>query len=242
MGRRKDSYKSRKKSFRGNQHSGPVSTSKTPENPQNTGKRKSSSASKLGSKKRLRLENETNLEGNRIMDIGLLSQFIGSVSCPDCHEKTLSMVENTDGKRKFFTINRLLPIAIMSTGNHYTAARRLTTGLNLPPPQTLSSWQKHLTEIKKATETIATVSMKRAAKEVRCGDEITDVIVSCDGTWQRRGFSSKNGVGTILTVAGPGGSSKVVDTCTLSNYCVKCSTESSIIYMQWNGKNFVTLF
>ena len=260
MGKNKSTYKTKKRKFQGNQYASSVSDPKTPENPADVdqnGKRKSSSASKLGSRKRLRLEKEACLEGNRIMDIGLISEFIGSVSCPNCLEKSLSLSEclpryglaskfeitcynedceyyyilyssgkATDGKKKFFSINRLLPMATMSSGNHYTSARRLVTGLNLPPPQSLSSWQGHMAEIKKATKTVATVNMKRAAAEVRGDETVADVVVSCDGTWQKRGFASKNGVGTVLTVDGPGGSSKVVDTCTLSNYCVKCQTNT----------------
>ena len=29
-------------------------------------------------------------------------------------------------------------------------------------------------------------------------NEVEDVVVSCDGTWQRRGFSSLNAVVTVL--------------------------------------------
>lgn len=42
----------------------------------------------------------------------------------------------------------------------------------------------------------AQASMDNARKEVRTfckaksDDDIVDVVVSCDGTWQRRGFSS----------------------------------------------------
>ena len=46
---------------------------------------------------------------------------------------------------------------------------------------------------------------------------VADITVSCDGTWQRRGFSSKNGIATVA-----GSISKVIDTETLSNYCHSC--------------------
>ena len=64
--------------------------------------------------------------------------------------------------------------------------------------------------------------MCTAASDVKVGHAGTvDTTVSCDGTWQRRGFQSKNGVATVLTVADK--TSKVVDTETLSNYCNACS-------------------
>ena len=47
-----------------------------------------------------------------------------------------------------------------------------------------------------------------------------DVTVSGDGTYQRRGFQSKNGVVTVLSVNGK--RSKVLDCETLSNHCDAC--------------------
>ena len=44
--------------------------------------------------------------------------------------------------------------------------------------------------------------------------------MSGDGTYQRRGFQSKNGVVTVLSVNGK--RSKVLDCETLSNHCDAC--------------------
>ncbi len=49
------------------------------------------------------------------------------------------------------------------------------------------------------------------------GNEVT---VSCDGIWQKQGFSSKNGVFIVATVNGL--NSKIIDTETLTNHCNKC--------------------
>ena len=64
--------------------------------------------------------------------------------------------------------------------------------------------------------------MLKAADEIG-EDRNSNVTVSCDGSWQPRGFSSKNGVATVLTVAGCGKSSNVIDTETLSNHCASCT-------------------
>ena len=41
--------------------------------------------------------------------------------------------------------------------------------------------------------------MKNAAAELQDGtDEIVNTAISIDGTWQRRGFSSLNGVVTVI--------------------------------------------
>ncbi|GFR79120.1 hypothetical protein ElyMa_000548400 [Elysia marginata] len=56
----------------------------------------------------------------------------------------------------------------------------------------------------------------RAAEELKAteGDSVT---IACDETWQRIGFSSKNGVATCLSISSKG-PSKVIDTETLTNY------------------------
>lgn len=189
------------------------------------------------------------LEGNRILDITIVHDFIRTLSCPTCSEE-LSLHERRFGlaskfviactdsdcdykyvlysskklNQQAFEINRLCPLAMYSAGCHYTASRRILSGLNLPPPQTRKSWTQHVRVVGAATKDIAEESMNRAADEVRIEGE-SDITVSCDGTWQRRGFASKNGVGTVLTVND--GSSKVIDTQTLSNYCGACATNKS---------------
>jgi hypothetical protein len=61
MGQRKDSYRSKKRKFRGNQSTGPKTAGnddKTPPRTSETQKRKSTSAIKLGTAKRRKLETE----------------------------------------------------------------------------------------------------------------------------------------------------------------------------------------
>ena len=61
--------------------------------------------------------------------------------------------------------------------------------------------------------------MSDAAEEIRIlknvnDDELADCAVSCDGTWQRRGFSTLNGCVTLSCDTG-----KVLDTEPLSRTC-----------------------
>lgn len=62
--------------------------------------------------------------------------------------------------------------------------------------------------------------MSDTAKEIhvlkdRCEDEITDCGISCNGTWQRQGFSSLNGC--VMAISMDTG--KVVDVEVLSKLC-----------------------
>ena len=92
----------------------------------------------------------------------------------------------------------------------------------MPPPVSRAQAAKYKSRILKATESTAKESMLSAAKEVR-EDMGTDCITaSCDGTWQKRGFSSKNGIATVFSV-NTKKASKVIDIEVMSNHCDACS-------------------
>ena len=62
--------------------------------------------------------------------------------------------------------------------------KRLLANMNMPPTISTSQIIVYKDAIRTATEKVAQHSMAR----------------SCDGTWQRRGFSSKNGKAAVLSV------------------------------------------
>ena len=123
--------------------------------------------------------------------VGISSTII--VRCKGCGEKftELSQTEN---------VNLRFQAALYGIGCHMTKGRRLLAALDMPPPVSVTRSSIFRDRIRLATETIAKESMERAADELRKveGDNVT---VSCDGSWQRRGFSSKNGLATCLTVS-----------------------------------------
>ena len=68
---------------------------------------------------------------------------------------------------------------------------------------------------------VATEVMQDAVEEIREGtgdDEITDVSISCDGTWQKRGFTSLNGAVIIMSTD----TGKVLDVEVMSRHCNAC--------------------
>ncbi len=93
----------------------------------------------------------------------------------------------------------------------------------MPPAVSSQSWNLNKKRIHDAMQKEAGESMKKAADEVK-GAHGSEIPVSCDGTWQRRGFSSKNGVVTVKSVNGL--SKKIIDNETLTNYCHGCSVQS----------------
>ena len=192
-------------------------------------------------------DKEEELTGFRFMDVLLLINFVKQLLCPVCKNplgvsKRLSRVketrysmasiftfickcgasqklESSDVCGRTYEINRRFPTAVFSLGKNLTQAKRFLGNMNMPPPPNISSWYAHKELICKATEKVAHESKQKAADEIKekQGDEIT---VSVDGSWQRRGFASKHGVVTALTVNG--NKSKVLDTHVLSNHCKAC--------------------
>ncbi|ELU18248.1 hypothetical protein CAPTEDRAFT_210719 [Capitella teleta] len=98
--------------------------------------------------------------------------------------------------------------SVKDTGVQGETATRFLASMNMPQPMRTSSWNRHITVIHEATNTVAFANMKEVAADLKkkSGKKAT---VSCDGTWQRRGFASKNGVATAITV--DGSNSKVID-------------------------------
>ena len=86
--------------------------------------------------------------------------------------------------------------------------------MNLPPPVSKKNYQKLSHKIRDTAKTVAEASMSAAIEEVK-KEGATDFGVSVDGTWQRRGFSSLNGVVVAVSTS----NFKVVDVEAMSRYC-----------------------
>ena len=74
-------------------------------------------------------------------------------------------------------------------------------GTNMPKPMTHNNYDKLSNIIKDATKHVAEESMKSAADELKDREVVADIGVSVDGSWQKRGFSSLNGVATVYRLA-----------------------------------------
>ena len=83
---------------------------------------------------------------------------------------------------------------------------------------THNNYNKLSNKIKNATKHVAEESMKSAAAELKNEEVVADIGVSVDGSWQKRGFSSLNGVATALSIS----SGKILDTEIMSRHCKSC--------------------
>ena len=80
-------------------------------------------------------------------------------------------------------------------GQGYAGLEKFTSLMNMPKPMTHNNFDKIVKIVSHCSKAVARETMNDAAEEIRKADpNIVDTGVSVDGSWQRRGFSSLNGV------------------------------------------------
>ena len=95
--------------------------------------------------------------------------------------------------------------------------------MNMPKPMTQKNYDKLVLKIANITEEVPQVTIGDVVADLRqqCqnDDETLDIGAYCNGTWQRRGFFSLNGVFAALSID----SGKVLDVEVMSRVSRGCS-------------------
>ena len=144
------------------------------------------------------------------------------------------------GDTKVLTVNRKAVFANKCAGGSAASLQMLFSMLDMPGPVSKNVYTTHLQQIEIHAKLQADDSMTRAREEVRTlyGSEndgdIVDVLVSCDGTWQRRGFSSLFGAAFVIAHE----TGKVIDYVVKSKFCKACKhwekqDRTSEAYVAW---------
>ena len=152
------------------------------------------------------------ISGYRLIDMSILAGVYSF--------STSEQVKQSDksGGRKFNEVNLRMVYGCRSIGAGYESLRKMCCHLNMPPPMTRENYDSTSRSIKAAAKFVAELSMSEAAAELRGDADTADVSVSVDGTWQKKGFTSTNGVITAISVD----SGKILVTCILSKSCKGC--------------------
>ncbi|GFX48158.1 uncharacterized protein TNCV_4114931 [Trichonephila clavipes] len=112
-----------------------------------------------------------------------------------------------------YELNTRLVYAMRCIGKGAESVRMFCGIMNLPPPPTKFSKYNHI--LLQATRETCEHSMAEAVREaVDENDGKRDLAV--DGSWQKRGFSSKNGLVTVTSVD----TGKVIDVEVFSKHCI----------------------
>ena len=122
---------------------------------------------------------------------------------------------------------KLLLMLIAENGLGYAGLKTFCHCMNMPPPMSQTSFDDTNCSVHNAYVDTCQESMKKAAKEVRekrteeyptsvDKDSIVNTKVSGDGVWQKRGYSSLNGVMTLIS------NGKCIDQEVMTKKCRQC--------------------
>ena len=158
------------------------------------------------------------------------------IICTHCGAKeNFATSRKISGKGGAVEINRKAILACPSRAQ----LQGFCTKMDLPPPVTKESHDNHLKEIEHEMKLEAAEKMKDAADRIlnflkaeeperiavtEDGQEIGEIPVTVDGTWQKRVHTSKIGVVFVLSVR----SGEILDYEVLSHFCQACLSHNSM--------------
>ncbi|KAF8768394.1 hypothetical protein HNY73_021218 [Argiope bruennichi] len=115
-----------------------------------------------------------------------------------------------------YDINTRLVYAFRCIGKGKTASRAFCAVMNLPPPP--AKFERFNNSLSTALEKVCSKSMMKAVEgSVSLNDNVRDISVTLDGTWQMNGVITATSLDT----------GKVIDFECLSKYCFTCKNKSS---------------
>lgn len=133
------------------------------------------------------------------------------------------MVEEDEKISTFFDLNLRLVDSFWPIGKGRTLAKVVCGIMNIPPPP--DNYRQHEIHLCNVMQTLSNESMEKAVEEVVDTSESRDICVAVDGSWQKRGHTSLNGVVTVTSVD----TGKVLDVAIMSKDCL-CPEKSQNIH------------
>ncbi|GFY20202.1 uncharacterized protein TNCV_208341 [Trichonephila clavipes] len=139
---------------------------------------------------------------------GLAITFV--LKCFACPYRVEFSSSNFHEGTQIATINTRFVYAMRSNGKGSEAGRMFCGVMNLPqPPTRFSPYGKRILN---AAKLVYEDSIQNAAKEAICENEGNkNIAVAVDGTWQKRGYTSLNGVVSVTSIDTGDGDCKAVD-------------------------------
>ena len=168
---------------------------------------------------------------------GLAAAF--QLQCPVClweHEFYSSKFANLEGKKSKnnFEVNVRAVMAMRNLGIGHDGLECFCLHMNMNQPMTRNNYSKLIDSLHTEYMNEAEESMKNAAEEVIAKEESTDIAASFDGSWQKPGHASLNGIVSAISVS----TGKVLDFQVKSKKCKSCEAhkdmdQTSEKYLAW---------
>ena len=139
---------------------------------------------------------------------GLAQHF--TLSCQGCDWKkpfyTSNELDNQSRGRKRLDINTRTVMAFRELGRGHSSLKKFCGIMSMRPPMNKKAYDDIISKLHPAYLTTAQDNMAKAEEELRKSsldpeytkEKTADVDISSDGTWQKRGYASLNGVVTTI--------------------------------------------
>lgn len=172
--------------------------------------------------------------------VGLATEFC--ITCLSCNQNLKFMncnkiigpapSKNVSTEQPYYDLNIRLIYGLRIIGKGYTAARTLCGVMNLPPPPT--KYKTFEDKLNVTVQNLCEQSMKSAVEEaVVANNNVRDLCVGIDGSWQKRGHVSLNGIVSLTSAD----TTKVLDIHVMSKYC-KCPNKSNQQHLESCTANY----
>ena len=164
---------------------------------------------------------------------GLASRM--ELRCTSCEDVLFSQfTSDKTSNSRALDVNSRFVFSCKANGLGYEQAKSVMTDMNIPPPISDTAFTSKLSSLEKSCEAALHEHLQAVHELVRTeyvkegyassDDEKIDIAVSYDGTWQKRGHTSHNGIGIAIDIL----TGYVVDFEVLSNLCIYCEKQKQI--------------
>lgn len=131
-------------------------------------------------------------------------------------------------------VNVRICMALRNLGIGYDGLEHFCTQMNMHKPMTKKNYQNIISTLHTGYMEVAEESMKTAAEEVKKEDDTNDIAASFDGSWQKPGHSSLNGIVSAISIS----TGKVLDFEVKSKKCKGCEAHANMNkdseeYLSW---------
>ena len=168
-----------------------------------------------------------------------------TIKCKERRCKFKEEFYTSNPVKKTFDINRRIIYAMRNIGQGHASIKKFTALMNMPSPMTVKNYDQSVKTMTKVVVEVAEQTMAEAAHDLKSskgqhsGDDVVDIAVTCDGSWQRRGFASLNGSFTSISLD----TGKILDIAVMSRYCKGCKSKENLkktdnfAYQTWRLKH-----
>ncbi|GFW25467.1 uncharacterized protein TNCV_3721951 [Trichonephila clavipes] len=130
-------------------------------------------------------------------------------------------------------INKRFVYAKRTIGQGHAAMTTFCGVMDFPPPVAEKSYNNIINKLQLCSKEVAEASMQSAALEEVTLANSSDIIISGDGTWKTRGYSSRVGVWAVIGDK----TGKCIDAEKMSSFCKGCDSwkrrKGSPAYKKW---------